>query len=455
MTQQQGIIQSPLSEDTFTLDLAGCRSIYKVEILCKQTGKKVLLLLCGEDHRMIGNADDMIKEIIQRTECPVDILFERAHYNKREYILEEIAHSRKLSFEAMDPNNTNKIEWCFRDCLYKQNIPKQIDLQDGSQRSKTYYQKCLKPHLGKIKLWSLDIRRVPAYRQLFPDIDFFWNDLKIIEKFKATYRLSTDNIYLIYGHLLTLLYNPTTTYDKQFELQKVERAILKLLCFQKYVIHFFPFYDRRITPRYDDQFKIAFLNFFEKYRLEFTTDKYRPLIELNKMIKECKYNGLVESVYDAFLKDTKTPLYLCEQLDYLLEDSNWSLVEHFYNSLNDIYLLSSVAPLIELYTILRLIRSVRENKSKYIFLFMGNIHIRNIYGLLLKCTSLFQYKDESDNYYTRLSSDTLAENHDGSRVPITIPTLMDTSHRMQVYRRKIQQQRRQRQQRKQTTQIVV
>lgn len=218
---------TPLSSSVL---LTGCN---KLEIFrgMRTTGKKnQILYLLGEHHEIGGNMLECLHTILNHTKCPVDIIVE-ASYDA------SIANSPLGPFFSMShfkssvQSNNRTLSRLYTQCRTKGNVPNPSQMTPGSP----YFQNCIVPFQGRVKIWSEDYRFSSKFIYLqFLEIDLEEEDYQ------------TEKMRLV--HAFYHLFCDFQTFHTQFELY-YERLRDFLDEVEEFVKRSFPSIHFEIPPR--------------------------------------------------------------------------------------------------------------------------------------------------------------------------------------------------------------
>lgn len=364
----------------------GCKNFYEFKISYKNSNNENIIqyiYLFGENHKYKGNALDIIQFFLKNSECPINIL------NETDRSIE------KQNRNYLVKNNSNVIlihEKYGKCSSLKKNTPKQNQLLF----SKNYIKECIIPLKGKIKFWSMDIRNLSFFSYLQSNDEYFSSLMKKLDNIIG---VNNTNL-LLESSIKRFKYNEQIILDNlSDENKKKYNEIINEI--ELYII-IYPLLIKDIfnINLYKSNTKMYYFhiwNFAQKYK-----------IPLEKMIQYYPYiNKLYKKISYMFEKDQdninlnknekyKNHLYLIDSLNYLKEETIKSILNNI-----DYYSFVSLTKdniYMDIYTILRIIRLIRENKNQYILGFFGDSHAYAL-SVFLSISSIFQYKtDEQNNY---------------------------------------------------------
>jgi len=125
---------------TLTIPVKGLYN-YAIYTSSYKSSNQTILLL-GEKHGAPGKASELEKLLIDRTECPIDILVEKSYYDPIPIdVTTNIGY-----FSQSSKSHTVK------------GIPKQKQIDLSIPNHFTFYNQMIRPYLGRLKIWSIDNR---------------------------------------------------------------------------------------------------------------------------------------------------------------------------------------------------------------------------------------------------------------------------------------------------------
>lgn len=129
---------SPLSE--------GCTKVFWFHVEDRQQD----IYIIGENHNDPGNSVELVRNLAEHIACPIDVFIEKPHTLHWKYI-----PGKKRS------NMTNFSYPPIQFCLRKGKIPK--DTQLSNPKNVQFFNKCIRPFKGRVKLWSIDLRKTSIF----------------------------------------------------------------------------------------------------------------------------------------------------------------------------------------------------------------------------------------------------------------------------------------------------
>jgi len=355
----------------------GCYNCYEFKISFHNTVQYIYLF--GEDHDFKGNAIDIIDFFINNTNCPIHVLNEEDRSFKnpnRDYCL-------------TDNSNVLLIHKKYGKCAnLKLKTPKDNDIKNHLN----YIKECILPLKGRVKFWNMDLRN-SSFFSFFKINDKFLDKLiKYLDISFMDKRILTECSIDNFNYNVKML---KIKYASDIDRTKFDQIILKMVEFiniYKLIIKYlfdFQLYNTSIINYHLNLYDILTRENIPLHLLKLYFSRIYLL--LNK-IKKTK-GHLKFTIHERY----KNHLYLMNSLNYLVHDTLnqiFKIFEYYY-SFNE---LKTNNLFVDIYTILRIIRLVRENKSQYILGFFGNDHA-HLLSILLSIPSIFQYKTEDKNHY--------------------------------------------------------
>jgi len=369
----------------------GCTNFYEFKISYKNTNNENIIqyiYLFGENHTYKGNALDIIQFFLKKSECPIHIL------NETDRSIEK----QNRDYSEKDNSNVLLIHKKYGKCSsLKIDTPKQNQLLKAST---DYIKDCIISLKGKIKFWNMDIRNLSFFSYLKSNDKYFFS---LVKKLDNIIGMNNTNL-LLDSSIKRFKYNQQMILDtlgknlsneNKIEYEKIFNEIeLYIIIYPLLIKDIFNInlYNKNIKTYY---FNIW--NFAKKYDIPFSKLlQYYPHIQ--KLYKKISY--MFENNQDNIKLNKnekyKNHLYLIDSLNYLKEKTIKSILNNmdYYSFISlikdNIYM--------DIYTILRIIRLIRENKNQYILGFFGDSHAYAL-SVFLSIPSIFQYKtDEQNNY---------------------------------------------------------
>jgi hypothetical protein len=365
-----------LNFNKMNLLVKGCINCYEFKISYKDIIQYIYLF--GESHHFQGNSLDIIDFFINNTNCPIQIL------NEADRSIEN--PNRNYCFS--DKSNVVLIHQKYNKCSsLKFNTPKDKDIPDNFN----YIKQCIIPLKGRVKFWNMDLRSSPFFSLLQTNQSFLNTLSSQLEINMLDKLLLTDSSIDRFKYNVSII---KTKYESKIDLMKFNNTIFKMEQFIEIykllinVLFNFKLYNKNLLIYH---LKIYDLGTIERIPRHIIKLYFPYLFKLLNNIINNKGN-LKFTENEKY----KNHLYLMESLNYLVDDS-LTQIFHFL----DFYSFTSLVFncfYVDIYSILRIIRLIRENKSQYILGFYGDSHAHFI-SVLLSISTIFQYKTDDKNHY--------------------------------------------------------
>ena len=137
---------------TITVPVKGLYN-YAIYTASYKSSNQTILLL-GEKHGAPGKASELEKLLIEKTECPIDILVEKSYYDRLVYdVTTNIGY-----FTQSRKSHSLK------------GIPKQAQIDLSIPDHITFYNQMIKPYFGRLKIWSIDNRGDALFTNIMDSI---------------------------------------------------------------------------------------------------------------------------------------------------------------------------------------------------------------------------------------------------------------------------------------------
>jgi len=366
--------------------LRGCTDLRIFRCLSE---KNDLIYLLGEDHNDPGNFMECLSSILRETKCPIDILLESTYdraeansalgpfFSHDHFFDDDDDADGPISDKDKRRSNCREVAREFAQWIVRGKVPRQT--QTAIRQNTPYFQKCIAPFQGRLKVWATDDR--------FADRFIFLQFLEIDLESPAAYRQNRDRlVHLFYDRFCDAARFLADFRDYVDRLETVLREI------EVFVRCHFPgirFQIRRCVP--------------EKGGVR------RLLQSMNRFLAP-----------DAVR-------------EWLLEISRQSWLEKLYFSC-----------LFDLPTTIRVLRLLRQNEDRLVFVLCGTYHVQNIAALLRNKYRQRHSNDDKDGdggkeggggfWIVPVHDDSIANSPSGMALPF--PLLLRSSERtsrMRVY----------------------
>lgn len=329
-----------------TINIEGCTKVDCFEV--KEPGRKQYIFVVGEYHNYPGNSLQILKQITEKTNCPIHVLVEKEYIHSPELVSWPIPNSN-LSIFHTDLSKTNPPGPNLRICTDPLKIPSKNIKYPKTKDQIDFYKQCIKPFKGNTKIWGIDLR---------------WSGI-----FKILYILTTDLFVKIVKTEETLvnLYKSDPQvkiwFDNLIDLQE------SFLNFNEAI--FFPtVYDGTIRLKIKTLFDPNLVpDVFKPYILR----AHRPIeqiIEQKMRSKDKSYMSLIGK-----LQKISNPFYMDALKRYILPTLNIRHSAH-------VMMWSYIMDLEFIYRINKILQ--KEKKEGFIICFVGEEHRKRISTFLRK-----------------------------------------------------------------------
>lgn len=324
------------------LDVEGCLETW----IFKREDSDQYILLIGEDHSFPGNSIQLLRDLVDEFDCPIDVLIEKAYQSFWDLPLNTSSRSNVSKF--FNPP--------FDICLDMKTIPKEEEV--GKAENFEFYRYCVAPFKGRIKFWGIDLRRTSLFQLLLTLGSELW--LGFENKYKNKTR---------------------TEFRKKITAKNATgRGLLKI--FKNMIAAQKTFYDFQLYALSPDLYhkKIvdSLKNLYSQLNStninEFSSHINFPFTITDDLIRSITKSSDKSHMDFARQITTLFPFHVYKQWQEYIYQKLEQTDNFCYVFLNNSFL--------DLAAIVRLRKLIRKQKQGIMVLFAGNSHCREIANLL-------------------------------------------------------------------------
>lgn len=321
-----------------------------------------IIYLFGEDHELPGNSLTFLDILKDANPCSIDVIVEKEFQTLYHHDFKK--GRSNISLFADPP---------ISDCTHPSMIPEPTQIRNS--KNKHFFQTCIQPYEGKLKIWATDIRMTHIFYLAFEFLD------RVYDHFERTYKKNS----VLLAQVQKLLKN-----DADFKLWVDE-----IRNFQKGILNF-DLYNQN-PKRYNEIIINSLLEIFDM-----CPTKYRYIIPkfiMNKILP--KHRTIQEKVGQILTSSRdKSHLKLAEKITKHIPEEvyqNWQ--KYMFNIIDDddvldLFVLTIFFDLESLYRLYNLLKKQREG---FIVIFAGSAHTQNIADML-KLDPDFELQMESNDH---------------------------------------------------------
>lgn len=311
---------------SFTATIKGCQKVYWFKV----KNRDQFIYLIGENHTFKGNSLDILSEFSKHISCPIDILVEK-EYQSYWKVKSNRTYSNIVEFEY-PPLDV---------CTEKGSVPRSNQILEP--RFKKYFENCVYPMKGRVKIWAIDIRRTSIF--------FLVNNPAVAICYSLGYQVLLEKI------------QNDASYRRWYD---------SIIDFQK-AVYDFPLAGRHLDA-YDKKVKELVLQVYKNIpkKAPFPRLSVKKLKEVLREIFETTDKSHLSFVRSVLRFPSVLWQNWREMCLKKLEDDKPNLSSILMSTLHDIY------------AILRLYRIIEKQKEGIILIFAGSAHTTYISKMMMK-----------------------------------------------------------------------